>query len=195
MIGDITILVGAVGAVIAVLTFLYAQRNIRTEFEDALASEYRELARRLPIDALLGEPGSKPGSAEFKLTLPLFYSYFDLSNEQGFLAQKKRIRADTWADWQDGIAANLTKPQFEDAWLYIAERAAARNELQRVADIWILVHPPLPRPHGAPDVDHTGTGGMADGEAEADPSGDDETEMRQRGRTARSTTSANPSQS
>jgi hypothetical protein len=107
-----------------------------TSFEDSLAREYREIARNLPVAALLGEPGPEPGTVEFSESLPQFYSYFDLSNEQAFLQNAGRVRAKTWDEWKDGITGNLSKPQFAAAWRYIHERAAPLGEFDGVAAIW-----------------------------------------------------------
>jgi hypothetical protein len=91
-----------------------------TDFEDGLAREYRELARCIPVKALLNEELTE---AEFADTLPYFFRYIDLSNEQIFLRKVGRVRKQTWFFWRDGIRSNLGRPSFKKAWDYIKERS------------------------------------------------------------------------
>ena len=65
----------------------------RTDFEDDLAREYRQLAREIPTKALLGEELTPK---EHGYAFPLFFHYIDLSNEQIFLRKNGRISAQTW---------------------------------------------------------------------------------------------------
>lgn len=153
MVRDLTVLAAVVGALIALLSLLINQRHARTGFEDALAREYRDIARTLPISALLGLPGPESGTPEFDDLLPAFYRYFDLSNEQAFLAKSKRVRADTWSEWKDGITNNLRKPQFGAAWLYVAEYATKLDEFEAIERIWTEAglahrHAPTSEPEG-----------------------------------------------
>ena len=80
--------------------------------------------------------GPQSGATGLSGTLPQFYSYFDLYNEQAFLHDAGRLRSDTWNEWKDGIVANLTKLQFKAAWLYIYKRAKPLGEFEGVAAIW-----------------------------------------------------------
>lgn len=54
----------------------------RTNFEDELSREYRELARSIPVKVHLGEVLSPE---EFEQAFPRLYQYIDLTNEQIFL--------------------------------------------------------------------------------------------------------------
>jgi hypothetical protein len=49
------------------------------------------------------------------------YHYLDLSNEQVFLRQNKRVSSETWKIWCDGIKANLSRKAFEEVWKRIKE--------------------------------------------------------------------------
>lgn len=101
-----------------------------TDFEDDLAREYRELARHIPIKALLNEELTE---AEFADALPYFYRYVDLSNEQTFLRMVGRVRKQTWFFWRDGIKSNLGRSGFKKAWEYIKERSPKSfEELRRL---------------------------------------------------------------
>lgn len=51
------------------------------------------------------------------------YHYFDLCNQQVYLADAGRISRETWKFWQDGIMSNIKHPAFEWAWSEIAARS------------------------------------------------------------------------
>ena len=107
-----------------------AKRQAITQFEDSLGREYREIAQRIPVKALLGE------EIEDKLyeeALDDLYHYIDLTNEQVFLRQNNRITLKTWENWCDGIKSNLSRPAFKKAWAEIKSRATESfNELRRL---------------------------------------------------------------
>lgn len=118
------------GLFIAYRQFRLATRQSQTTFEDALAREYRQVAHRLPVRALLGD--ALPESRE-ALALDEFYWYFDLTNEQVFLRRIGRVSDDAWRNWRDGIASNLRKPAFAKAWEEIGRRAPGSfTELRRL---------------------------------------------------------------
>ncbi len=102
------------------------QQNV-TAFEDSLAREYRELAASLPIKAFLGENLTEQ---EHEENLDRFYHYFDLSNEQAFLHERRRVRASTWKFWKDGIASNFKRPAFRRAWNEVCRRSSDFSELR-----------------------------------------------------------------
>lgn len=124
---------GSVGTTLAVLIAAWQVRSstqqARTAFEDELSREYRELARRIPIDALLGETIA---DEEFDRVFPALYQYLDLTNEQIFLRMNGRIRSSTWRDWRDGIQSNLTRPAFAKAWDMVKSRSGNFDELRRL---------------------------------------------------------------
>lgn len=96
----------------------------RTNFEDGLSREYRELARAIPVKAHLGEELTPE---EFNEAFSKFHQYFDLTNEQIFLRVNGRISRATWLNWRDGIESNFRRTAFALAWTRI-EKATA--ELQ-----------------------------------------------------------------
>jgi hypothetical protein len=104
----------------------------RTNFEDELSREYRELARSIPVNAHFGEVLSQE---EFELALPRFYQYIDLTNEQIFLRMNGRISKATWLNWQDGIKSNLGRPAFAQAWTRIKKGATGSfTELRKLEE-------------------------------------------------------------
>jgi len=87
--------------------------NIDLEFifEDEIAREYRDIAKKIPEKALLGKPQKENSDA-----LNDIYTYVDFCNEQIFLRMKGRIRKSTWDNWLEGIQANMQLPEFQEAW-------------------------------------------------------------------------------
>jgi hypothetical protein len=125
---------GAVVVAVGTVFLTYRQVKLRkeqatTQFEDELSREYRELARELPVKALLGDELS---DEEFKEQFPDLYYYVDLSNEQVFLRFEERVSKETWENWQDGIESNLKRPAFRMAWNEIKDRSDTFQELRRL---------------------------------------------------------------
>ena len=127
--------VGAIGAAVGVLIAAWQLRqaaaHARTDFEDALSREYRELSRRLPTSALLG--GALSNEA-FARAFPALFQYVDLSNEQVTLRMNGRIRRSTWFDWCNGIQSNLRRPAFARAWDEIKSSSHSFAELRRLEE-------------------------------------------------------------
>jgi hypothetical protein len=121
--------VSACGLFLAFWQLKLMKRVADTQFEDNLAREYRELAARLPTKAMLGEELTED---EHKQALDEFIHYIDLSNEQAFLRQCKRISLATWVNWRDGIRSNLQRPAFARAWKEIKDRSGNFAELHRL---------------------------------------------------------------
>ena len=120
----------ALGILAAGWQLYLTKRQAVTQFEDKLTSQYREVAGRIPLVALLGE---ELDDAEYAAALPDFYHYFDLSNEQAFLRLQRRITGRTWANWQEGIQQNLSRPSFARAWTEVCTRAPdSFTELRRL---------------------------------------------------------------
>ena len=110
----------AIAVAIAVWQLSVGRQQARTAFEDSLSREYRTLAQRIPVKALLGEPLSAEAYAKAHDDL---YCYFDLSNEQVFLRQQDRVSRATWHNWSSGMRVNFALPAFADVWSEIKERA------------------------------------------------------------------------
>lgn len=112
--------------VLAIQVWL-ATKQEKTEFEDGLVKEYRELLGRLPPDVLLQASGADAFARE---CMREFYRYFDLCNEQIFLRQKGRVRKGTWQEWQIGIRANMLRPGFRAAWAIVEQTTNSFAELR-----------------------------------------------------------------
>jgi len=103
----------AIGVLVAAFQLRVSSKIAQSEFEDSIDQQYRELAKGIPVDALIGKTVS---SDKIELTRELIYNYLDLCNEQIFLRKKKRVRRDTWVDWCSGIESNLSKSEFKKVW-------------------------------------------------------------------------------
>jgi hypothetical protein len=125
--------VGSMGAAVGVLFAAWQLRqagaHARTDFEDDLSREYRELSRQIPTAALLGH---EVEAEDFARAFPALFQYIDLSNEQVTLRMNGRVREATWCDWSDGIASNLARPAFARAWGEIKAQSSSFAELRRL---------------------------------------------------------------
>lgn len=125
---------GSIGTTVAVLVAAWQVRKgtqqARTDFEDDLSREYREVARCIPVKAHLGQ---ELGEEEFERAFPRLYQYIDLTNEQIFLRMNGRISKATWLNWGDGIKSNLGRPAFTQAWARIKKGSSGSfAELRRL---------------------------------------------------------------
>lgn len=131
-IASLTGIATSTSMIIAYRQLRLASRNSQLTFEDNLAREYRQLGGRVPLRAVLGEPLSEE---EMSASLPSFFWYFDLSNEQAFLRRHGRVSDLTWETWAEGIRANMARPAFAQAWERItAAQPGLFAELRRFID-------------------------------------------------------------
>lgn len=126
--------VGSIATAIAILVAAWQVHRgtiqARTNFEDELSREYRELARNIPVTAHLGEQLSEE---EFERAFSSLYQYFDLTNEQIFLRMNGRVSRATWLNWRDGIQANFGRVVFAQAWARVKKGPSAPfSELGRL---------------------------------------------------------------
>lgn len=103
----------AIGVGIAAWQLRMAKQQEESKFEESFAETYRRIAEQLPLEALLGQALDE---SQLQASLRVFYNYFDLSNEQLFLAKEGRFRRSTWANWREGIEQHLARPAFQQAW-------------------------------------------------------------------------------
>ena len=105
--------VSALAVFLAMLQLSLAKRVSQLHYEDNLEKEYRDIAARIPTEALIGG-GLSP--QQYKAASDELFRYFDLSNKQVMLRKKGRIGDSTWKNWQSGIKFNLSLPAFKMAW-------------------------------------------------------------------------------
>jgi hypothetical protein len=127
---DLASIATAIGVFFAAFQLWHTRARAITTFEDSLANEYRQITAKLPMEALLGEVLAPDGQ---KANLHEFYRYFDLTNNQIFLRQIRRISKKTWRFWAEGIQTNLARPAFAESWAEISRRAGSDfSELRRL---------------------------------------------------------------
>ena len=105
-------ILGAGGVLIAALSLWNSRNQARTDFEDALAREYREIAGALPPAAFYRDQRAELAPAEKQAML----RYFDLSNEQLRLIAEKRVGKATGRIWRSGIKDLMSFGTFRTAW-------------------------------------------------------------------------------
>jgi hypothetical protein len=128
--GFVASIATAIGVIFAAIQLQHSRSQAITTFEDGFAKEYRELARSIPIRALLG---GELKEEDKEKSLDEFWHYFDLCNEQVFLRQIGRIRTETWVFWKDGIRSNFNKPAFQWAWEELENtKTTEYSELRRL---------------------------------------------------------------
>lgn len=119
----------AIGVFLAFRQLKLTKYVAQTLFEDNLGREYRDLIAQLPVEALLGEPLPEE---EYRRAFDELFRYIDLSNEQVFLRQRRRVSAAVWVYWSTGIRSNLARPAFAQAWVEVQARCDSFQELRRV---------------------------------------------------------------
>jgi hypothetical protein len=104
--------VGSGGVLVAAQAFRHGKRQETMSFEDALAREYREITGTLPAAAFFND-GVADLTPQEKQAM---FRYFDLSNEQLRLIQKRRIDEETARVWTEGICELMNLPTFATTW-------------------------------------------------------------------------------
>ena len=128
-----SVAVGTIGIWFAFKQIKNGAHQKRTDWECELTKEYREIMRGLPRAVRLGEAMD---DAEIDKHLPHFLNYFDLSNQQAFLAEANLVSKRTWEEWRSGIVGNLrsTGP-FGKAWVIVKRRWPEQfHELARLEE-------------------------------------------------------------
>jgi hypothetical protein len=102
-----------------------ARKQATTTFEDSLSEQYRRIMESIPTDIWLGSELKALDDEQRSRCRDAIYRYIDLSNEQAFLHDKKRVTDDTWIQWREGIKQNLKLPAFEEVWMEVKEECPA----------------------------------------------------------------------
>jgi hypothetical protein len=123
-VGAIASLVVAAGIAVGVWQVKLTKKQLErsrlqalTDFEDDLSREYRSIVMDLPPSSFYRREPDVIGDEELRA----FFRYFDLSNEQLWLAKTGRVRDETATLWRSGILSNLGLPAFAAAWREITE--------------------------------------------------------------------------
>lgn len=130
----------AVSVVFAFWQLVLSKRIAQLQFEDALAKEYRDIAAKLPTKVFYGVSLDAREQSSLR---DEFYRYIDLSNEQVYLRQRRRVSKEVWQSWREGIKTNLSLPAFAAAWEEVKDRTNSFAELRRLEKGRYAVDPAL----------------------------------------------------
>jgi len=122
-----------ISVIIALVQVFRNTEQSKTTFEDSLTKEYREIIRRIPYKALVGE--SLNGDENKNEAFNEIFNYMDLCNEQIFLRMSGRVRRKTWLNWQEGMKTNFSLTNFGLAVTEVFDKMPNNfKELKKVKD-------------------------------------------------------------
>ena len=116
--------VSALAVFLALFQLRLVKRVSQLQFEDNLEKEYRDIAARIPTEALVGG-GLSP--QQYKAASDELFRYFDLTNKQVMLGKQGRIGDSTWENWLSGIKFNLSLPAFKKAWSDVKRKTESQK--------------------------------------------------------------------
>jgi hypothetical protein len=106
-----------------------------TTFEDSLTTQYRRIMEDIPTDIWLGAELKALPKENQERCRDAIYRYIDLSNEQAFLHNKRRVTDEVWLEWRSGIKGNMELPAFKEAWSEVSQHFRDNfNELRSVSN-------------------------------------------------------------
>jgi hypothetical protein len=101
------------------------RKQATTTFEDSLSEQYRRIMENIPTYIWLGSELKDLEEEQRNRCRDAIYRYIDLSNEQAFLHSKKRVTAEAWIEWSEGIEVNMKLPAFKEVWAEVKEKCPA----------------------------------------------------------------------
>jgi hypothetical protein len=112
--------VATAGGIIGVgWQLLLNRRQMTAGFERTFVDRYERVIHDVPLALLLGETFAPQDD---ELALRAFFEYFELCEEQLYYRETGKISGPTWHDWWEGIALNLRRPAFKQAWNHLKDR-------------------------------------------------------------------------
>ena len=118
-------------AVIAWWELKQLRMQSRTAFEDGLTDEYRRIMKAIPTDIWMGSELKALKEEQQQGCRDAIFRYIDLSNEQAFLQDQKRVTPETWRIWREGILYNMALPAFGALWQEVAHKSPESFEFLR----------------------------------------------------------------
>ena len=123
------LLIQALASIATVVLVLLTWQQIRlvrkqatTTFEEGLTAQYRKIMEDIPTGIWLGAELKTLTREDQGRCRDAIYRYIDLSNEQAFLHNKKRVTDEAWTEWRTGIKGNLELPAFKEVWSEVSQR-------------------------------------------------------------------------
>jgi hypothetical protein len=109
------------------------RKQATTTFEDSLTEQYRRIIENIPIEIWLGVDLRTLDEVRRNRCRDAICRYIDLSNDQAFLHNKKRVTDEAWNQWSDGIKLNMKLGAFAEVWEEVKKKCPASfNELRGV---------------------------------------------------------------
>jgi hypothetical protein len=122
-------LIQALASIAAVVLVILTWQQIKlvrkqatTTFEDSLTAQYRKIMEDIPTNIWLGAQLNTLPKEHQDRCRDAIYRYIDLSNEQAFLHDKKRVTDEAWMEWKTGIKGNMELPAFKEVWLEVSRK-------------------------------------------------------------------------
>jgi hypothetical protein len=120
-----------IGAILILWQVREQKRQFKTQFEDELNKEYRDIVDQAPTKAFLGEDINPYDHSEYAKNDYQFhdsiYRYLDLTNQQIHRRSNRRISTSTWENWEDGIQEHLRQPEIARTLHVINKRTEGEN--------------------------------------------------------------------
>ena len=123
MIGDIALIVTAIGVLGVVLGLRQNYRERLRQFEAMYVERYWMILDKLSIDALSGSCPDKIAEDDNKA----IRSYILLCEDELEMRENGYIADNTYKLWTDGIQNQLKQPMFEKIWKQVTEEAAQHH--------------------------------------------------------------------
>lgn len=92
-------------------------------------SRYQELVRSFPL-SVVREDFDLLNLSDFERERVLrnMLLYFDLCYEEYFLHRSNLIDSRIWRVWKEGMQAALSRPAFQQSWIYISAQRGSLND-------------------------------------------------------------------
>jgi len=136
--------IASLATVVAVVLTWLQLRQVRkqatTTFEDRLTQQYRRIMEDIPTAIWLGSELKSLSEQQRDRCRDAIYRYIDLSNEEAFLYDKRRVTEDAWIEWRKGIETNMKLPAFAEVWAEVNEKSPASFEELRALEEQQTLH-------------------------------------------------------
>jgi len=133
LLGDAAELATAAGVMVLAAQLQLARVAQRAVFEQSFNDRYDRIAARIPLGELLGDPAKCTKGTE--TAERVYFDYFSLCEEEVYYRWRKKVSRATWVDWQVGLASNLRRPAFRDAWVDLRARTGQFENLAAVVQL------------------------------------------------------------
>lgn len=96
----------------------------QSTFENDIVKRFYKITNDITFKVMFLKKGELEFTKLLDEKINFFYQYFDLTNQELFLNEKKRINPDTWIEWKEGIVWIMKLDSFKYAWEKVNEKCA-----------------------------------------------------------------------